>query len=185
MADVQRSRSALLTLFANNVTGQISEQDLRDFLVTIMETEFVNPGDFWHKPDKDNITADSMKGWIEYSCIISEALSFCTPVCLKSTGDIWVQADVGAASLYPAIGLAYSEYAASATDAKILRRGIIKNSALSTIFANYNGKPVYLLSIASIASKVGVAATISQILGIVEDASNGIFRFDPEWSVKA
>ena len=46
MADVQRTRAAILALMADNVTGQISAQDLRDFIVTVMESEFVNPGDF-------------------------------------------------------------------------------------------------------------------------------------------
>ena len=47
MADTQRNRSAILTLFADNVTGQISPQDLRDFVVTVMEAEFAYTGDFW------------------------------------------------------------------------------------------------------------------------------------------
>ncbi len=36
MADTSRTRAALLTLLANNSTGAISEQDLRDMLVSIM-----------------------------------------------------------------------------------------------------------------------------------------------------
>lgn len=35
MADTQRSKSALATLFADNATGEISPQDLRDFLETM------------------------------------------------------------------------------------------------------------------------------------------------------
>jgi len=37
MVDTQRTKSALQTLFADNVTGDISPQDLRDFLVTVMD----------------------------------------------------------------------------------------------------------------------------------------------------
>ncbi len=36
MVDAIRSKSALVTLFANNTTGAISEQDLRDFLHSAM-----------------------------------------------------------------------------------------------------------------------------------------------------
>ena len=36
MADTQRTRAAILALFADNVTGQTSVQDLRDYVVTIM-----------------------------------------------------------------------------------------------------------------------------------------------------
>ena len=36
MADTQRTRAAILNLFGDNVTGQISAQDLRDYVVTIM-----------------------------------------------------------------------------------------------------------------------------------------------------
>jgi hypothetical protein len=35
MADTQRSKSALATLFADNIVGAISPQDLRDFLETM------------------------------------------------------------------------------------------------------------------------------------------------------
>lgn len=36
MADTQRSLAALQALFADNVAGDISEQDLRDFLVSVL-----------------------------------------------------------------------------------------------------------------------------------------------------
>jgi len=36
MADTQRTKSQLETLFADNVTGDISPQDLRDFMTTVM-----------------------------------------------------------------------------------------------------------------------------------------------------
>ena len=58
MADVQRTRAAILAILADNPTGNISEQDLRDFAVTIMETEFENPGDFWKKPEVRRMTSD-------------------------------------------------------------------------------------------------------------------------------
>ena len=36
MADIPKSRADLLTLFADNATGAISEQDLRDFVVSVL-----------------------------------------------------------------------------------------------------------------------------------------------------
>jgi len=36
MADTRRAKTALQTLLADNTTGQISAQDLRDFLVTVL-----------------------------------------------------------------------------------------------------------------------------------------------------
>lgn len=36
MADVARSKADLLALFADNITGAISEQDLRDFVVSLL-----------------------------------------------------------------------------------------------------------------------------------------------------
>ena len=62
MADTQRTRAELLALMADNVTGQVSCQDLRDFMVTVMESEFANPGDFWRQPDSQFITAEGIKG---------------------------------------------------------------------------------------------------------------------------
>ncbi len=63
MADTQRTRAAILSLFADNVTGQISCQDLRDFQVTVMESEFANPGDFWAKPQaKYSLTDKTARG---------------------------------------------------------------------------------------------------------------------------
>ena len=53
MADTGRSRAQILSLFSDNVTGQISAQDLRDWVVTVMEEEFANFGDFWAKPQQN------------------------------------------------------------------------------------------------------------------------------------
>lgn len=36
MADTQRTQAAILALFANNTSGDISPQDLRDFVVSVM-----------------------------------------------------------------------------------------------------------------------------------------------------
>jgi len=87
MADTQRTRAQLIALFADNVTGQISEQDLRDFLVTLMEEEFANPGDFWNQPTPMRTTTDkSARGWLLYSQTVSEACSFMNVMALGPSG---------------------------------------------------------------------------------------------------
>ena len=74
MSDTQRTRAALLSLAADNTTGQFSLQDMRDFMVTVMEEEFTNPGDFWAKPNPKNTTTDkTARGWKIYSQYIGSA----------------------------------------------------------------------------------------------------------------
>lgn len=41
MTDTIRTKSALQALLANNTTGDISPQDVRDFLVSVLGTEYV------------------------------------------------------------------------------------------------------------------------------------------------
>ena len=86
MADTQRTRAALLALLADNVTGNISPQDHRDSLVTIMEPEFANPGDFWKNPDPGELSSDEVRGWIEYSVVFDSGVSFGTVVKLTPSG---------------------------------------------------------------------------------------------------
>ena len=102
MADTQRTRAALLALFADNVTGQIGPQDLRDFQVTIMNGEFVNVGDFWKQPQGTYITADrSVRGDVLYSQLISEACSF---------GDVMIRGNSGQWTLASVVGLGVAGY---------------------------------------------------------------------------
>lgn len=196
MADTQRTRAAILALFADNVTGQISPQDARDMIVTIMESEFVNPGDFWRQPDAQYLTAEGVKGWVEYSQLISEAVSFGNLLERGPSGQ-WTLASgvVGSAvSDRPAtLGIAGADYVAS-TFGNVLRRGLVYHSAFSASFADDRiGWPVYALS-----DTPGSITTASQtsalVLGFIEpEQSTGlendtnIWRFDPSygWGIVA
>jgi len=188
MADTQRTRASILTLFADNDTGQISEQDLRDFVVTIMESEFANPGDFWAEPHPRYLTADrTYRGWVNISQIMLSDCSFGVPLCLTPSGT-WRPADAANSGLNPGAGLACASYVAGESQAIILRRGVIINSLWSGLFSGYIGRPVYLGSGTNL-SVVVVAPTSAVVLGMIEPAdigstgTMGKWRFDPEWKV--
>ena len=196
MADTQRTRAALLALFADNVTGQISPQDLRDFLVTVMNSEFVNVGDFWHQPDPQYLTTDrGVRGWVDYSPLISEACSF---------GDVLARGPSGAWTLASAIGLGavgYSDivclgmaadsYLAS-TVGNVLRKGIAKCAACSVQWSEGIGRIMYLDSGAAGKLSVwsGALPSITMAVGYPELEGSAftvsltdVFRFDPSWAI--
>jgi len=191
MADTQRTRTALLALFGDNVTGQISAQDLRDFLVTMMGDEFVNPGDFWKRPDAQHFSAgDSIKGWVDYSQLISEACSMGNILERGPSGQ-WTLASgiVGSNSERPVVlGVAGDSYAIS-TFGNVLRKGLVYKSAFSASFADDRiGWPVYLYS-DSPGSITTESQTSIMIVGFVEpEQSTGlendtnIWRFDPTYA---
>jgi len=192
MANTQRTRTALLALMADNVTGQVSCQDLRDFMVTVMESEFFNPGDFWRQPDSQYITAEGIKGWIEYSQLISEACSFGN-LLMRDTSGQWVLASgiIGSVVSKPVVlAIAAESYTASVFGT-ILRRGLVYQSAFSASFADEIGGPVYVKS--DVAGSITCTlATSAMAIGIVEpEQSTGlendtnIWRFMPElaWGV--
>jgi hypothetical protein len=199
MADTPRTRAQLIALFADNVTGQISAQDLRDFLVTVMNAEFVNPGDFWKEPNHQQMTSDTVRGWIDYSQLISEAVSFGNVLTRGASGQ-WVLASgvIGSAvSDKPlTLGIACDSYAIS-TFGNILRRGLIYHSAFSASFAAGIGWPVYLVSAVGGGAPGSItlnSQTSCIILGFVEpEQSTGlendtnIWRFDPSygWGIVA
>jgi len=192
MADTQRTRAALLTLFADNLTGQISPQDLRDYLVTVMESEFVNPGDFWKEPDGQYITTDRTgRGWIDYSQLTGSACSFGNVMMMNASG-AWIRFDITGSDLSTApriYGVALDSYAASDATAQILRQGLIKDSNISAILSDNIGKAIYANS--------GVAGSITAtqptsafILGQVEPEGSDytltytdVWRFCPGWSI--
>jgi len=147
MADTQRSRAQLLALFADNVTGQISAQDLRDFLVTLMESEFAQAGDFWAKPQAKFITTDKTgKGWKMHSQYIGSACSFMNVMYMdKSTGQ-WMLANVSASAQTGMLGIAMDSYAAGYSTADILMEGVLYDSSFSTTFSRLIGRPIYLAS---------------------------------------
>ena len=190
MADTQRTRAQLLTLFADNVTGQISEQDLRDFLVTIMEVEFVNPGDFWARPNAVNTTTDkSARGWMIYSQTVSEACSFMNAMVLGPS-NTWLLADVADSTLTGLITLAMDSYAAGASNAQLLKEGMVYNSAFSATWSGNIGRPIYLQSGAAGSVSVTITTNSVLVLGFIEGSdgstivASGKWYFKPEWAVR-
>lgn len=190
MADTQRTRAQLLALLADNVTGEISAQDLRDFVVTIMEAEFSNPGDFWKQPSPGNTTTDkTARGWIDYSQMVDSAVSFGNIVYLTASGT-WALADCQQSARNGCLGLAMNSYAAAESQAQILRKGFVYNSVFSATFSNFIGRPLFLGS--GVAGSVTVTKTTNSVvvIGVIEPTTIGVggsgkFRFDPEgWGVK-
>ncbi len=190
MADTQRTRAQILALFADNVTGQVSEQDLRDFVVTIMEAEFVNAGDVWTRPDALNTTTDkSARGWKVYSQTVSEACSFMNAMVLGPSGT-WLLADVATSTLTGVIGLAMDSYTAGESAAEILREGLVYNSAFSATWSGNIGRPIYLQSGAAGSVSVTITTNSTLLLGFIEHSdgstivASGKWRFKPEWAIK-
>jgi len=189
MADTQRTRAALLALMADNVTGQISAQDFRDFMVTVMEEEFVNPGDFWKDPEvRKNTTDKTAVGWIDYSQTVGSDCSFGNIMYLHASG-VWKRACIAASTTTGILGVACDSYTSDAATCNILRKGIVRNSSFSATFSGFMGKPVYLGSTGSTGS-IGVVATANStmIVGWVEVSDAGVatgaYRFEPEWAIK-
>jgi hypothetical protein len=192
MADTQRTRAALLSLFADNVTGQISPQDLRDCVVTVMPQEFAFVGDNWKQPDGQYITSDrSLRGDILYSQLISEACSF---------GDILVRGASGAWTLL-SLPLEYSQitnvamagdsYLASDPAGVVLRKGLAKCGACSVQWSEGIGRFMYADSGAAGKLSTGSGALMSTMFMIGYPEMQGsdfttkgtdVFRFDPGWA---
>jgi len=147
MADTQRTRAQLIALFADNVTGQISAQDLRDFLVTLMETpEFTYAGDFFNEPVAGGITTDkTTRGFHLYSQTMhsDHSASFGMPLAYNQVSGNWIPADISRSEANPARGIPADSYASGATDMKVLIKGIVYDVGLSTL-SGFIGKPMYL-----------------------------------------
>ena len=175
MADTQRTRAALITLLADNVTGQISAQDFRDFLVTVMETpEFTNPGDFFNGPVTGGIVTDKItRGFHLYSQTMHSeySASFGMPLAYNQVSGTWIPADLSRSAANPARGIPADSYASGATDMKILIKGLIYDVGLSRL-SGYIGKPVFLQSAvgvgsASFSPTPGTSASTVGIIGYV------------------
>jgi len=188
MADTARTRTAILALFADNVTGQISAQDLRDFLVSVMPAEFANVGDFWKFPAPAQLVDDkSYRGWLDYSQIVISACSFGDAMYLAGSGT-WGTAHGAQSARQPTAGLACASYTAADSQCIMLRKGILCMTALSIRMSGYVGKPVYLTSNLSGQYSITKDATYNVIVGLV--VPNGIgsentykLHFDPAWAV--
>lgn len=201
MADTQRSRAEILVLFADNVTGAISAQDLRDWVVTMMETDFQFAGDFWVEPKPAFTTTDKTgRGWIDYSQVAGSALSFGDALHYYGLSGVWRPAYANTSARNPCLGIALNSYASNATDVQVLRRGLLYDSSFSGTWSGQCGKPIYLAS-ASVGEysytppTTSVCGIITNVysqaapIGIYEGTSfgaapgSGHFRFDPEWFV--
>lgn len=188
MADTKRTRAAILALFADNVTGNISAQDNRDALVTMIPAEsFVNGDDFWAQPQYGRVGGDrTAKGWIIYSQVVDSAVSFGDVLYMKSTGN-WRTADAAVATEKDFVGMVLDSHVAADSQVQILRKGLILLSAWSDIFSDNVGKKVYLHSGQS-GNITMTLPTSALVLGAVLPTSQGSinsinFFFDPQWAV--
>lgn len=192
MANTPRTRAALLNLFADNVTGQISAQDLRDFLVTVMPAEFVNAYDGWCEPIPDNITTDkTTRGFHWYSQVVGSniSLSFGKVYCMNTSG-AWSTANASQISHNTVLGIPADSYASAATTAKILRRGMVYDSSLATRLTGNIAMPIYLFSAAPNSYSITNADAWSRVIGYVLPAGvgslqcKGKFYFNGDgWSI--
>ena len=194
MADTARTRAALIALMADNVTGQISPQDLRDFMVTVMPAEFAYSDGFWCIPDAQQMTSDrSVRGPQKYSQLISEACSM---------GDVLIQGASGAWTLFSItgggvindikrIGMAAESYTASTYGTVLLKGGLIKCAAMSIYWSEGIGRFMYADSGAAGKTSVMSAALMSTVIMIGYPEQQGsdfttsltdVFRFDPGWA---
>ncbi len=194
MPDTPTNRADLIVLFGDNVTGQISASDLRNFLVTALPSEFLGAYDFWNTPTPDNITTDlTTRGTHLYSQIagVNHSLSFGKIYCLTST-NTWSTAIASTSANNFILGVATESYASGATNVKMLLKGIVYDSSLATRLSGYIGLPLYLFSATSCSMSVTNADNHSRIVGYVLPAGvgsiqcKGKFWFDPTigtWAV--
>ena len=192
MADTQRTRAQILAFLNDNVTGQISAQDLRDTIVTIMESEFVNAGDFWAMPQAKYITTDkTAKGWKMYSQVFGSAVSFMNVVYQDNSNGTWKRATVAlSATTRGILALAMDSYASDASGT-VLRWGVVYDSSFSTVFSRKIGMPVYLDSGAVPGSiSVGVTTYSAFQVGWVmasdggsAESAIGKWFFAPDWGI--
>jgi len=190
MADTQRTRAALLSLFADNVTGQISAQDFRDFQVTVMETEFANPGDFWAMPStRGTLTDKTARGAKLYSQIIGSDCSWMNIMYLN-TSNTWMRADVNDSTMNGMLGIAMDSYTAATSTGIILLWGMVYDSSFSTVFSGKVGRPIYLDSGVPGSISAGVTTNSQKIIGWIMgseggESAIGKWLFQPErWSIK-
>lgn len=190
MADTQRTRAALLALLADNVTGQISAQDLRDFAVTVMETEFAYAGDFWKQPSPRNLTADrTYKGWVDYSQQIQSTCSYGNIMMMDGSG-AWILASFnGASTNVTVLGVAMESYTQGTSVGIILREGLYRHSLASTMWTGSVGKPFVVLSGTAGSMARLTSQVVNVIVGYPEPMDSQlastctIFRFTPGWAI--
>ena len=194
MADTERTRAALITLFADNVTGQISAQDLRDFLVSVMPAEFAYVGDFWKREDAQQLSGDKdSRGWKLYSQNVDDTCSFGN-ILMQTQSGTWSKAIFSGAttSIFRA-ALALNSVTVDSTEITILARGLVKNADLSDVLSGQQIGGMWLISgnagsIAS-AAPTGVARLhvgFPEPEGSAHTTSlTDVYRFDPAWTITA
>jgi hypothetical protein len=189
MADTPRTRAALLALMADNTTGQISAQDFRDFMVTVMDADFAYVGDFWTEPrsgPQSTMSDKTVKGWVEYSQLMLSDCSFGRVCYLTPSG--WAPASALGSTANQLLAVAADSYAAAYSQAHMLRRGLIYDSALSARVSGFVGR--YMVLVSGYPGSVSVTFNTgsNRIVGMVElsawsDVTSGKWRFDPSWAV--
>jgi hypothetical protein len=189
MADTERTRAAVLNLGADNTSGDISAQDYRDFIVSVMPAEYLTAGDFWQEPSTPNASTDrTTRGWHETSHVMLSACSF-GDVLYMTESNTWGTADVADSTMNGLLGVATDSYAAAESQARILRRGLVYFSGLSARFSGQIGRPLYLQSALNGQVSVTIGTSVL-VVGVVEpdgiqSTTSGKWRFDPEsWAVK-
>ena len=190
MADAQRTRAALLALMADNVTGAVSAQDFRDFMVTVMNTEFVNEGDFWKQPSPRELTTDRTgRGWMDYSQQIQSTCSYGNLMMMDGSG-AWILASFNGDSLaITTLGVAMESYTQATSVGQILRAGIYYHSLASAQWTGSIGKPFAVLSGTAGSMTRVLDQSVTVIVGYPEPMNSGnisqcaIFRFNPGWGI--
>lgn len=191
MADVQRTRAQILSLFADNSTGQLSAQDLRDFVVTVMPSDFVNEDDFWVWPEAQFTTTDkTARGAVRYSQYVGSDCSWMNIMYLDNSTGYWMRADVADSTKTGLLGLAMDSYASDVSTAEILMQGLVYDSSFSTVFSEKIGMLVYLDSGVPGSISVGITDNSVLVVGAVWNSDNhggsaiGKWFFKPEWAVR-
>ena len=187
MADTKRTRAALLALAADNVIGNMSLQDLRDFMVTVMPEEFQFEYDFWNKPLVSQHTSDkTVRGNILYSQLILSAVSFGRVCYLTASG--WAPASALTSAQNQKLAVAANSYAVAESQAQMLERGLVYDSALSARFSGYIARHLFLVSGYEGSISITANTGSNKIVGHVElsvwgDKTSGHWRFDPSWTI--
>jgi hypothetical protein len=193
MADTQLTKAQILSIFADNVTGQISAQDLRNYVVTLMESEFLNPGDFWAKPQaKYSLTDKTARGFKMYSQYIGSDVSWMNILFQDPSTGYWLRADAADSTKNGGLlGMAMDSYTSEVSTAVILIEGLVYDSSFSTVFSRRIGRPIYLDSGVPGSVSVGEPTSSQVVVGYVTGSDNfggsaiGKWYFKPEtWSVK-
>jgi len=191
MADSQRTRAQILALMADNVTGQISAQDFRDFVVTVMESEFANPGDFFAKPQaKYTLTDKTARGQLEYSQYLGSAVSWMNIVYQDQSTGYWMRADVADSTKTGRLGLAMDSYASDYSTGQVLIEGMVYDSSFSTIFSRLIGRPIYLDSGVPGSISIGQTDNSELVVGWIAHSDDvggsatGKFYFKADWSIR-